>query len=265
MPKVYIFDVDGTLTPSRRKMTKDFEKFFIKWSKNNPYWLVSGSNIEKMDEQVPEDIMIDAQGLFCCGGNELWEFDPLGQIPEFDPHTINFPYSQIYEKKFEPPKDLIKYLEKQLKESQYFTRCGNHIEDRGSMINFSIVGRDCTLEERKTYFEYDNHTKERQKIATEIRRKWSELDAVIGGQISIDIAKKSFDKSQVIFEIMHRNIVTSKDEYIFIGDRTEEGGNDYPLAKAMKELGNCRVFQAGEPAADDGYIRTREILESLND
>ena len=32
MSKIYIFDVDGTLTPSRRKMTKDFEKFFDKWS-----------------------------------------------------------------------------------------------------------------------------------------------------------------------------------------------------------------------------------------
>jgi len=37
------------------------------------------------------------------------------------------------------------------------------------------------------------------------------------------------------------------------------------LAKAMKELGNCKVFQAGEPSAEDGYIKTREILEKLND
>ncbi len=68
MNKVFIFDVDGTLTPSRIKMVDDFKEFFIKWSRNNSYWLVSGSDIEKMDEQVPEDIMMDAEGLFCCGG-----------------------------------------------------------------------------------------------------------------------------------------------------------------------------------------------------
>ena len=28
MNKVYIFDVDGTLTPSRRPMTDNFENFF---------------------------------------------------------------------------------------------------------------------------------------------------------------------------------------------------------------------------------------------
>ena len=53
MEKIYIFDVDGTLTPSRRKMTEDFEEFFSKWSKENTFYLVSGSNLEKIREQVP--------------------------------------------------------------------------------------------------------------------------------------------------------------------------------------------------------------------
>ena len=33
MRKIYIFDVDGTLTPSRQKMTDEFKKFFDEWSK----------------------------------------------------------------------------------------------------------------------------------------------------------------------------------------------------------------------------------------
>ena len=52
MNKVYIFDVDGTLTPSRIKMNKEFKEFFLEWSKGKKYYLVSGSNIENMDEQV---------------------------------------------------------------------------------------------------------------------------------------------------------------------------------------------------------------------
>ena len=57
----------------------------------------------------------------------------------------------------------------------------------------------------------------------------------------------------------------SRDNYIFIGDRTQPGGNDYPLAKVMNEMDNCEVFQAGEPSAEDGYNRTRLILEEMND
>ena len=62
-----------------------------------------------------------------------------------------------------------------------------------------------------------------------------------------------------------RVIPRYEDEFIFIGDRTMEGGNDYPLAKVMKEMDDCKVYQAGEPSAEDGYKRTQEILEELND
>ena len=42
MSKVYIFDVDGTLTPSRQKMTKEFEEFFGEWALKNTFYLVTG-------------------------------------------------------------------------------------------------------------------------------------------------------------------------------------------------------------------------------
>ena len=35
MEKIYIFDVDGTLTPSRQPMTDEFKKFFKEWVKKN--------------------------------------------------------------------------------------------------------------------------------------------------------------------------------------------------------------------------------------
>ena len=54
------------------------------------------------------------------------------------------------------------------------------------------------------------------------------------------------------------------EKYIFIGDRTMEGGNDYPLAKIMHSQENCLVFQAGAPSAEDGYKDTQRILEELD-
>ena len=48
------------------------------------------------------------------------------------------------------------------------------------MLNFSVVGRDCTLDERLDYFKYDSESNERNMIADEIIRRWSNLDAVIG-------------------------------------------------------------------------------------
>ena len=45
--KVYVFDVDGTLTPSRRRMDKDFQEFFLEWAENNTFYLVTGSDLPK--------------------------------------------------------------------------------------------------------------------------------------------------------------------------------------------------------------------------
>ena len=117
------------------------------------------------------------------------------------------------------------------------------------MLNFSIVGRDCSLEQRQDYFEYDNNVGERSSIAEEINATWKDIEAVIGGQISIDITPKGMNKSQVLNEIKK---YFSDEEYIFIGDRTMEGGNDYPLAEVMHKTENCSVYQAGKPSAEDG-------------
>ena len=145
MSKVYIFDVDGTLTPSRRSMTEDFLEFFNGWSKKNTFYLVSGSDLGKMKEQVPDFILERAEGLFTCGGNQLWQEGPTQQWPR--------DWKLIYENKFKPSDALLKYLEDTLDDSNYPVKAGNHIEDRGSMINFSMVGRKCSLQERRDYFD----------------------------------------------------------------------------------------------------------------
>jgi phosphomannomutase len=245
MKKIYIFDMDGTLTPSRREMTPDFEEFFSMWANTHTFFLVSGSNLEKIKEQVPQYILDLSEGVFTCGGNQLWLNGELS-----------------YNHEFKPSDDLLSFLKEQLEKSKYPLRAGNHIEDRGSMLNFSVIGRNCSLEERLDYFEYDVKTQERANIANEIINRWTNIDAVIGGQISIDITPKGMNKSQVLNEVKK---FYADEEYIFIGDRTMEGGNDYPLAKIMNDTENCSVYQAGKPSAEDGYKDTQKILEELSD
>ena len=248
MSKVFIFDVDGTLTPSRQKMTKEFKKFFTNWLKSNKFYLVTGSDLPKLQEQM--DFMdIEAEGIFTCCGNQFWRPDP---------YIVNISAEMIYDNKFEVPRKLKSLLGVFLINSQYPHRYGNHIEDRGSMVNFSVVGRDCTQEQRDEYFEYDNKKGERKIIATAIKEKFPDLDAVIGGQISIDIYPKGNDKSQIL-DIIKQDRLVEPDEYIFIGDRTEEGGNDYPLAKLMNKKDNCSTFQT------DGWEHTMQILENISD
>ncbi len=244
MEKVFIFDVDGTLTPSRQKMTEEFRDFFEKWVLKNNFYLVTGSDIVKMQEQM-DGMEIHSTGFFTCCGNQFWQSDAA-----IHPRHADL----IYDNEFKPPETLLTYLGLQIRLSDTPVKANNHIEDRGSMVNFSTVGRNCTLEQRAKYFEWDNQVGERKKIAKEINDGWPELDAVIGGQISIDIYPKGKDKSQVIYEV---GKISPGCKYIFIGDRIEKGGNDYPLARLMnKRPDDCETHQTS------GWEETINILKS---
>ena len=241
MDRIFIFDIDGTLTPSRLRMTEEFAKFFDKWSSKNKYYLVTGSDLDRTKEQLPIAYIDRAEAIFTCCGNQMWRDDEL-----------------IYDNKFNPPKDLIEYLERKVLKSEYPNRCGNHIEDRGSMVNFSVVGRDCTQEQREDYFEWDKAMGERNITCMEIKGTYPGIDAVVGGQISIDIYPKGNDKSQVLNVIEQERLVPPN-EYIFIGDGIQNGGNDYPLAELMDNMEGCDWYHT------KGWEHTKEILESLID
>ena len=218
MDRIFIFDVDGTLTPSRLPMTKEFQKFFKEWIKKNKFYLVTGSDLPKLQEQMCF-YDIEAEGIFTCCGNQFWKPDPS---------IVNTSAELIYDNKFEMTNKLKSSLEVMLMSSQYPHRYGNHIEDRGSMVNFSVVGRNCTQEQREKYYEWDKEKGERRKMSIFLKNKFKDLDAVIGGQISIDIYPKGKNKAQVLNEI--------KGEITFFGDKCQPGGNDYPIVEMLFPL-----------------------------
>ena len=240
MNTTFIFDVDGTLTPSRKVMDPKFYEFFQEWGRKNSFYLVSGSDLPKLKQQMAElDSLAD--GIFTCCGNEFWVNDELQ-----------------YQNTFTPPNTLLTYLGEQLRMNDYPVKAGNHIENRGSMINFSIVGRNCTTAQRHDYFEYDKLTDERKGIANYINREFPELEAVIGGQISIDIYPKGYDKAQVLQHIkLWKRDKKDRLKYIFIGDRTMPGGNDYPLAQLMLQTAHCSTYQV------ESYYETQNLLTKL--
>ena len=52
----FIFDVDGTLTPSRKQIDKEFAKFFLHFCKTNYVYFVTGSDRDKTVEQVGDTL-----------------------------------------------------------------------------------------------------------------------------------------------------------------------------------------------------------------
>jgi phosphomannomutase len=218
---IILFDVDGTLTPSRGKMDPEFKKEFLNFQKAYKVCFVTGSDDVKTIEQVGEDVFAAAYYSFNCSGNQVFKCGKLQS-------TIGWT----------APDTLINYLEICLEHTHYTEKYGNHIERRPGMVNFSVVGRDATQEQRDAYYEWDKKHNERSQIATAINWRWAdELQADVGGEISIDIFPKGKDKAQILDNFKN------KDKITFFGDRTEEGGNDYTLAKRIIDERRGEVFQ----------------------
>lgn len=216
MQNVYVFDVDGTMTPSRLKIDPEFKDFFIDWMQDKNIVFVTGSDKEKTIEQIGYQIWSSADACLQSCGNHIFEHG-----------------KETYKIDWEPSNELIEYLEIALEKSNYDIRTSNHIEKRIGLLNFSIVGRNCTQEEREEYYEWDTMTGERLEIASDIMHQFKGIEASVGGQISIDIHPLGANKSQAKKWIIDRY---GYDTVIhFFGDKMSPGGNDYDLARVLFE------------------------------
>jgi phosphomannomutase len=219
--KTWIFDVDATLTPPRSKMDYDFEEFFYNWILDNDTYLCSGSDIDKLKEQLTPRILNNVKGVFTCMANAYYERG-----------------KEIYRKDFEPPIGLEEDLKYFLFSSLYEKRTGNHIEKRVGIWNYSIVGRNANSEEREHFKNWDEKYGSRKTISSYLNSRYRDtIESSIGGDISIDIYNLGCDKRQVVKYLSGLDF----SNVVFVGDRICPGGNDYELAKAVEAHGGKSV------------------------
>jgi len=229
----FLFDIDGTLTDSRQKIDPDFESFMYDFCSSNKVAFVTGSDKAKTVEQIGERLFNKVDYSFNCAGNEIWSFGKL-----------------IHKNTWEPPQELFDYLMNLLDRSKFHIKTGNHIEVRNGMVNFSIPGRNCDLEIRTEYVEWDRATQERFHIREKLTHKFDDLDVFLGGETGLDIYPKGKNKEQVIDFLKS---IEKKKTYYF-GDQVFRYGNDYNVA-----------MKCDHRYAVRGWRNTFEILSFLKE
>ena len=233
--KKFIFDVDGTLTPSRGKIDAEFLQFMLFFAGTNDVYLVTGSDRQKTLEQVGLDLYNSCKRVYNCSGSDVYETD-----------------KNVYRDDWELPDNVERFLQDELDFSQFPIRNGNHIEKRPGGVNFSILGRDKDpFKGREEYINWNKIHNERRFIALRIMDTFPELSVALGGQTGIDIGPKGSDKSQILRDF------NDDDEIHFFGDRIEEGGNDYSLAKAVEK-------RCGFAYNVEDYTKTWKLLSKYD-
>ena len=209
----YIFDIDGTLTPSRLRIDPEFEIFFLEWMKDKNVYLVTGSDKDKTIEQVGEKIWTRASRVYQSCGNAVYQGGHLIEKKDF---------------KLDTELQRLLYTFKACSDWQHHH--GNHIEERIGLVNYSTVGRDCDQSSRNAYYDWDRLQGERKLFCKIIENTFPELEATVGGQISIDIYPKGKNKAQVLGDI--------KGPITFFGDKCQPGGNDFPIVERLERERN---------------------------
>jgi len=210
MTKNYVFDVDGTLTPSRGKMNENFKNFFLEFIKENTVQLVTGSDYNKTVEQVGTEVTESVDRCFNCSGNSIWKNG-----------------KEISTTDWQISKEALGWLRMKLSESKFPLRTGNHIEERPGLVNFSTIGRGASPEQREMYVKFDKKYNERKILSEEFNNLFPNVTAQVAGEIGIDIISSGKDKRQLA------NILEGP--IMFFGDKMEHDGNDYPLKEAIKD------------------------------
>ncbi len=233
----YIFDVDNTLTPSRQKIDPEFKGWFLDFASKFDCYVATGSDYIKTEEQLGMDVMYALKRSYNCCGNSIWEKG-----------------KETYRSSWRLPEDAENWLKNELSSSEFPLRTGKHLDHRPGLVNFSIVGRNCTLAERQLYVEWDKEHNERNKIAKGFNKLFEnehKVVAQVAGETGFDIMPVGCDKGQIAKDFQDKTV-------LFFGDAMEKGGNDYPLKEALEKNNNTCI------TVTDGHEEVKSWLLEYN-
>jgi len=240
MPKIVLFDVDGTLSEPRKKSGQDMRDFLQELRKTLPVGIVGGSDLKKIKEQLGDDAETAYDYLFSENGLVAHKAGELIATQSLKKY--------LGEDKI---KAFINFTLKEIAEIDIPVKRGTFIEFRNGMLNVSPVGRNCSQEERDAFEAYDKIHGVRKALVDKLRTQFADfgLTFSVGGQISFDVFPKGWDKTFCL-QFVEKDF----DEIHFFGDKTYEGGNDYEIYESPKTVGHTTT------GPDDTMKQCRELF-----
>lgn len=239
MSKIFLFDVDGTLTIPRKKISEEMQNLLQDVRKTTKIAIVGGSDLNKQKEQLGEDFLKNWDYVFPENG--LTAYKAGKKINET---CLTSLYDETTLKEFE------NFVLQYISNLEIPIKRNNFIEFRTGVINISPIGRSCSQLEREEFEKFDKIHNIRQKMIIALQEKFQHLDFQysIGGQISFDVFPKGWDKTFCL------QYLSEFSEIHFFGDKTFPGGNDYEIYNDRRVIGHHV----------DSPKDTMKILETLS-
>ena len=222
MKKLIVFDLDGTLAPSKSPVDGEVAALLHDLLGILRVAVISGGAWPQFEKQLLSNLSHDGRlgnlSLLPTCGTKFF--------------TYTKDWNEIYSEDFkaEEKKRIIGSLHQAIEQAGFPVKrtWGEQIEDRGSQITYSALGQQAPLEDKKTW---DPDFAKRNKIKAILDTLIPEFAVALGGATSIDVTRHGIDKGygiRKLRDVLHIAI----DQMIFVGDALFPGGNDYPAKQA---------------------------------
>lgn len=102
---------------------------------------------------------------------------------------------------------------------------GEILEDRGSQVTFSALGQSAPVSAKQVW---DPDGAKKNALRAAVADRLPHLEVRSGGSTSVDITRRGIDKAYGMRKLSEHTGI-SLDDMLFVGDRLDPAGNDYPV------------------------------------
>jgi phosphomannomutase len=215
------FDLDDTLAVSKSRIDDRMADLLTRLIRATDVCIISGGRFEQFESQVlihlaaKPDALASLHLMPTCGTryyrwvDDGWRLIYAEDLAEDDKRRI------------------VAVLERGARDLGLWEErtWGERIEDRGSQITFSALGQQAPPAEK---YRWDPDNTKKQRLRAYAAENLPDLEVRVGGSTSVDVTRKGIDKAYGMYKLMDQ-LGLAADEILFVGDRLEPGGNDYPV------------------------------------
>jgi phosphomannomutase len=245
LPRLVAFDLDDTLAPSKSPIDPRIGDLLLDLAARVEVAIISGGQLQQFRTQVVERLpetsaaLLSHVHLMPTCGTQYYRLTPDG---------IDTVYALSLTE--DEKRRALAAVEEEAKrlglwETQTW---GPILEDRGSQITFSALGQSAPLDAKTAW---DPTGAKKNALRDAVAARIPDLEVRSGGSTSVDITHRGIDKAYGMRRLAEQTGIPL-DDMLFVGDRLDEHGNDYPV------LAMGVACQAVE-----GWPDTAEFLEGL--
>ncbi len=220
--KLIAFDLDDTLAPSKSPLPDRMKDALVELLQYVEVCVISGGQFGQFKTQLidrldPVVAPLERLHLMPTCGTQYYRF--------------NGEWQQQYEEALTPEQiaETMTALETRAKELGLWETetWGPILEDRRSQVTFSALGQEAPVDAKKAW---DPDGSKKSALRDAVARDVPELEVRSGGSTSVDVTRRGIDKAYGMQKLAEESGY-SLDAMLFIGDRLDPDGNDYPVAQ----------------------------------